>query len=106
MMPEERHGQDARESRSAQNHRRAPRRPATASARQHDRTYGEAFGNLVQKDREENQPPQPVGNQESGSDRDTVEEGVNDQAEQDRVTLVGVNEFVAVRFFAEMKMRS
>jgi hypothetical protein len=59
----------------------------------------------VQKDGEENQPAQPVRNQKSRSDGDTVEEGVNNQSEQHRIARVRVHELVAMRFFAEVEMR-
>src|SRR5579864_5180113 len=59
----------------------------------------------MQKDRQEDQPAQPVRNEEPRSDGDAVEERVNDQSEQDRIGFVGVNEFVVMRFFTEVEMR-
>src|SRR5579871_3969451 len=106
MMAKERHRQDSRQRRPSQHNRSAPSRSATAAARQHDGAGGESFGKFVEKDRQEDQPSQPVRNQESGSDGDPVEKGVNDQTNQHRVTAVDVDEFIGVRFFAEMEVRS
>src|SRR5271165_5051513 len=83
----------------------APQAVLAASAGQHHRTHGEAFGNLVQKNREKNQPAQPVRYQKSRSDGDAVEERVDDEPEQHGVSLVGVHELVAMRLLAKMEVR-
>ena len=59
----------------------------------------------MQKDRKEDDPAEPVGDQKAGRDGDAVEESMNCQAKQYGVTLVGVDELVFVGFFAEMEMR-
>src|SRR5579872_5843900 len=58
----------------------------------------------MQEDRKKNNPPQPTGNQKAGGNRDAVEKCVNDQANKNRVALMGVNELVFVGFFSEMEM--
>src|SRR5450631_1727196 len=105
MMAEQGHGQYASQSRATQNHRRAPCRAPAASTGQHDRTYGEALGNLVQENRKENQPAQPVRYQKSRCDGNAVKEGMNDESEQHGISLVRMDEFVVMRLFAKMKMR-
>src|SRR5271167_2123817 len=105
MMAEQRHSQNASQCRSTQNHRCAPCCPPAASAGQHDGAHREALGNFVQENRQKDQPPKPVRYQESGRDRDAVEERMNDQAEQHGVSLVGMNELVVMRFFAKVEVR-
>src|ERR1017187_1740224 len=105
MMAEQGHGQYASQRRATQNHRRAPCCAPAASAGHHDRTHGEALGNLVQENRKENQPSQPVRYQKSRRDGNAVKEGMNDESEQHGISLVRMDEFVVMRLFAEMKMR-
>src|SRR5579864_6525165 len=58
----------------------------------------------MQKHCEENQPPEPTGHQKSRSDRDTVEERVNDQSQQNGIAGMCVLEFVVMGLLAEVKM--
>ena len=46
-----------------------------------------------------------MAKQESGSDRNPVKEGMDDQSEQHRHSTMGVHIFVRVCFFAVVKMR-
>src|SRR5215469_15677003 len=103
-MAEQRHRQHPSQGRSPKQNRRSPCGAAAASTRQHHRTYREPFGDLVQKNREENQPSQPVGNQETTSDRDSVEEGVNNEPQNHRVTLMPMDELIVVRLFPKVKV--
>jgi len=59
----------------------------------------------MQKNCQENYPSQKVGNQKAGRDGDAVEKCVNDQTDQDRVSLVSVNELVFVSLFSKMEVR-
>src|SRR5437660_3297553 len=100
-MTEDRHRQHSSQSRSPQDNRCAPSRAATASAGEHDGTYGKSLGDFVQEDREENQPAEHVRNQKSGRDGDAVEKCMNDEPQQDRVAFVGVNKLVVMCLLAE-----
>jgi len=59
----------------------------------------------VQEDCQEDNPSQPVGNEEAGSDGDSVEESMNHQTQQHRKPLVRVNKLIFVRFLSEVEMR-
>ena len=61
---------------------------------------------FVQEDSEEDDPSQPIGDDEAGSDGNAVEKGVDHQAHKNGVGSVGVNESVAMGFLAEMKVGS
>src|SRR5690349_10635447 len=103
-MAEQCHGEDSGESRPAQHHRCAPCSAAARSTGQHYRTDREAFRDLMQKNRDEDDPAQRVRNQEPRSNGDSIEEGVNDQSEQDRVAAVAVNKLIVMRFFTKVEM--
>src|SRR5258708_22861383 len=103
-MPEQRHSENAGESGSSQNYRCAPCNPTASATGQHHRTHREAFRNLMQEDCEENQPAQPVRNQKPRRDGDAVEESVDDEAEEDGISLVRVDELILVRLFAEVEV--
>src|ERR1700722_16727073 len=106
MMTEQSHGENSGKCGPAQNYRRSPCRAPTATARQHHGTHGEALGNLVQKNRQKDQPSQPVRHQKARGNGDAVEEGMNDESEQHGISLLGMHELVVMCFLAEMKMRS
>src|ERR1700681_1625650 len=76
----------------------------TSSTRQHYRRDCEALGNFMQENRKENNPAQPVGNQEAGSDRDAIEKCVNDKAEQHRRALVMIQKLVVMSFLPEVEV--
>ena len=59
----------------------------------------------MQKDREKNNPSQPVGNDKSRSNGDAVKKRVNDQAQQHRITRVPMCKFIAMCLFAEVEVR-
>ena len=59
----------------------------------------------MQKNREEDQPSQPVRDQESRGDGDAIKKRVDDQSQQDGIAAMHVREFLLMGFFAEMKMR-
>ena len=59
----------------------------------------------MQEDRDKDDPAERRGNKKSGRDRDAIEKSVNQQAHQDRVSLVRMHELVSVRFFPEVEMR-
>ena len=59
----------------------------------------------MQKNRHENNPPELRRNQKSRGNRDAVEKGVDQQADQHRVAFVSVNELVGVRFFSKVEVR-
>src|ERR1700756_5604785 len=106
MMAENRHRQNSRQSRSAQDNRCAPSRTPAPPAGQHDGTYGKSLGNFVQEDGEENQPAEHVRNQKSGRDRDAVKEGMNDKPQQDGVAFVRVHELVVMCLLTKVEVRS
>src|SRR5882724_7852652 len=105
-MAKQRHRKYSRQSCCSQNYGCSPGRAAAAAAGQHHRTYGKAFGNFVQEYGEEDQPSQPVRDEESGGDGDAVEKCVDDEAEKNGISLVRVDELVFMRFFAEVEVRS
>ena len=78
--------------------------PRLCSARQHYGTDREAFRNFVQKNCEEDQPAKPVRYQKPRRDGYAIEERMNDEAEQHRITFVRMDEFVFVSLFAEMEV--
>ena len=83
--------------------RGSPHRPTSCpTTRHHDAGDRHAFGELVQKDRDENHEAELGANQERAGNRHTVEESVEEQADQCR--RAG-NSADRVRFFAEVEMR-
>ena len=104
-MAEDGHRHHTCYGRGSQHHRCSPGETSAASARQHDRGDGETLGNFVQEDGHEDDPSQPVGDDEAGSDGDSVEEGVDEQADQHRIAFVRMHEFVGVCFFSEVEVR-
>jgi len=60
----------------------------------------------VQKNGHEDDPAQRRRNEKSRSDRDPIEKCVDQQSDQNRVSLVSMDELVGVGFFAEVEMRS
>ena len=60
----------------------------------------------MQKNRDENDPAQRRRNEESRGDRDAIEKCVNQQPDQNRISLVRMDELVGVGFFSKVKMRS
>ena len=105
VVAEQRHRKNARKGGCAQYYRRAPGCAPAAAAGQHHGTHGKPLGNLVQKNRQKDQPPQPVRYQKSRGDGDPVEKCMNDEAEQYGVSLVRVHELVAMGFFAKVEVR-
>ena len=81
------------------------RRAAALSARQHQRSHGKTFRDLVQHNRQENDPAQPAGNQKARGNRHAVKKRVNGQAQQRGNSGVVRHKMLHVRFFSEMKMR-
>ena len=98
-----RHRHHPGERRRAENRGRSPRAQLVEAACQHHRCHGEAFGNFVQEHSEEDDPAEPVRDQEARGDRHAVEERVDDQSEEHGEALVRVDELLVVRFFAEWK---
>src|ERR1035441_4410938 len=90
----------------AQHHGRSPGECAASATGEHHRRDGESFGNFVQKNREEDDPAERLGNEESRGDRDAVEKRVDQQPDQNRVSLVRMDELVGVSFFSKVEMRS
>src|SRR5437016_12838524 len=82
-----------------------PRRCHALPTSQHDRRNRESFWNLVQKDGQKDDPPQPAGNDETGGDGDAVEKSMDDQSDQHRVSPVTVDKCIPVRFLAKVKVR-
>src|SRR5208283_1935545 len=89
----------------AKQHGSSPGEGAAAAARQHHRRDDEAFRNLVQKNRDKDDPAERLGNEESRGDRDAIEKRVNQQPDQDRIAFVRVDELVGVGFFSKVKVR-
>jgi len=58
----------------------------------------------VQEYRDKNHPSQPVRDDEAGCDRDSVEKGVNRQAEQDGEAFVRGHKLIVMSFFSKMEM--
>src|SRR5208283_2216255 len=65
-----------------------------------------SFWNLVQKNRYEDDPTERRRNKKSRGDRDPIEKCMNQQPDQDRVSLMSMDELVSVSFFSEVEMRS
>jgi len=99
------HGENSRQGRCTQQDGSAPRNTPASTAGQHHGGDGKSFRNLVQKDGDKNDPPQPTGNNETRRDCNAVKEGVNDKADQHGISPVAVNEGVFVSLLSEMKMR-
>jgi hypothetical protein len=59
----------------------------------------------VQENGQKDDPSQPVGNNEAGSDGNAVKKSVDDQPHEDRVSPVTVDERVFVSFLAEVEVR-
>ena len=59
----------------------------------------------MQEDGDKDDPPQPVETMKPDSDRDAVEEGMNQQPHQHRIAFVRVDELLGVRLFSEVKVR-
>src|SRR5215469_5825288 len=104
-MAKDRHRQYPGQSRSPKKNRHAPSRTPAAPTRQHHRTHRESLRDLVQKDRDEDQPSQPVGNEKSRGDRNSVEEGMNHEPENDGVALMPMHKLIVVRLFPKVKVR-
>src|ERR1035437_9537186 len=100
------HRHHSGDGRYAQRHGRSPGEGAAAAAGQHHRRDGEPFRNLVEKTREENDPAERLRNQESRGDLDPIEKRVDQQPDQNRVSLVSMDELVGVSFFSKVEMRS
>ena len=105
FVTEDGHGHDSCDGCNAEKHGRSPGGGAAAAAGQHHRRDGEAFRNFVQKNREEDDPAEGGRNQESRGDGDAVEEGVDQQANQYRISHVSMDELVGVGLFSEVEMR-
>ena len=59
----------------------------------------------MQEDGQKDDPSQPVGNNETGSDRDAVKKSMDDQSHQHRVSPVTVDERILMSFLAEVEVR-
>src|SRR5690242_8551647 len=106
MMAEDCHRQHTAQRRTPEDDGCAPCDSPAATARQHHRADGKAFRNLVQKDRQENYPSQPVRYKKPGCYRNPVKERVDDQSKEDRVSSMRMHKLVVVSFLTEMKMGS
>ena len=60
----------------------------------------------MQKNRPKNNPAQPIGNDKPWGDGNSIEERVNEQSEQDRVSFVPLDKFFLVDLLSEMKVGS
>ena len=60
----------------------------------------------MQENGQEDDPPEPVRNDEAGGNRDPVKERMNHQTQQHRKSLMGRNELVGMRLLAKMEVRS
>src|SRR5438270_8156083 len=103
-MAEQRHRQNSRQSRRSQKNRSSPGVSAAAAAGQHHRGDCESLWNLVQENRQKDEPPEPVGDQESRRNRDAIKKRVDKQANENRQALVGMEELVVMGLFAEVEM--
>src|SRR5450631_551683 len=104
-MAEDGHRHHSGYGRYTQQHGRSPSEPAASATGQHHRRDCESFRNLVEKNRQEDDPAERLGNEESRGDRDPIEKGVNQQPDQNRISLVSVHELVGVGFFSKVEMR-
>ena len=59
----------------------------------------------MQKNCYEDDPAERRGNQESRGDRDAIEKCVNQQPDQNRISLVRMHELIGVSFFSKVEMR-
>src|SRR5437660_8390314 len=103
-MAEQRHRQNSRQSRRSQENRSSPGVSAAAAAGQHRGGDCESLWNLVQENRQKDEPPEPVGDQESCRNRDAIKKRVDEQADENRQTLVRMEELVVMGLFAEVEM--
>src|SRR5690242_17810519 len=105
-MAEDCHRQHTRKRRTPQDDGCPPCDSPAAAARQHDRADRKTFRNLVQEDRQENDPSEPIGHQKPGCDGNPVKECMDDQPKQDRVSGMRMHKLIMVRLLTKMKMWS
>src|ERR1700746_3389085 len=100
-MAEQRHRQNSRQSRRSQENRSSPGVSAAAAAGQHHRGDRESLWNLVQEYCQEDDPAKPDRTQESRRNRDSIKKRVDQQANENRQALVGMEEIVRYVLFSE-----